>query len=953
MQVWPAADDFAYGSPVYGANVIGYLGLVSGATMQPGRLHNGYGAGTAAARSQNQADATGAPVGMTRRQTFVAPVRARLVSRKHAVTGQADVSHLKQHGIFARITNGTLTGDATDHVRLVDITAYALTVEWVAGSNVLRFRLIRYDAGTATVLATVDDSSGLAGNFLADTAMQLDVTTNGSGNVELAGSISNVALAGNLATVVYQPGGHGHKTVSTPGSPKPGVPLLPNPAIPGQIPSGSTVPTVLLISATDSSGSKITAAGRCGFGIDPERVVTTPTPAHVVSLATLFEVSDLTVPAAPVVLWRDEFSRAAPALCQAMVDRFGTAGRNLASDYSGDQAGVETVNILKRSTADASAQSPTTFDDGQAVVLDGVDDDIELFTPINTFAPQPFTSAQMEATIAVWARIDQNRDGNELYAAIDTLGFPNDGFAFGWRTGAGTDFKLQARLGGGGGGDGGTTTLDSPDHPSASHLLQAWLYAMTYKANANPVTGEGRVRFYVGRVGSATLLGEVAVPADVRPNWLLNTRHYLGFRDGFIGGVAADKYLDGALDEAHVFYRELTALQIAQLANPGTDPASTFPPMGLAGGWHMDAFTLVAGQNRTAPWFASAPTGIPASTADWLRLVNGAAILTAGLVPVQPASRFVALAQRAADSPTDQHRTVSYRPASDASIGGVIVRGAPGPSAAAWSGYRLDVAPGSPATISLQRVIAGVTTEIAHQDPGAGTINVSSAAYVTTALKVQQQPGGGSLGPVLLTARVGGLIVPMLSVAAGVLVDLDGNVVDTGDDRILSGPMEGFWGLIDGLANRFDDFALGITTGAVNPDSVASYAFPEEADGAFGSLEDVFVPDWPIERRIPAPRMATDFESGHQARQVLDGYERRYFPLHKAGMTPEELAALVEFFDDHKGSEIPFQWNPGAFLPEEQSGYWRLVGGTLRDGWDRNRRTVSFELEEVRAPSPS
>jgi len=948
-QLWPALDTFAHGSPVYGTNVIGYLGCVAGASHQAGRIHDGYGPGTASARAQNQSDTTGDSVGFLRRQAFPAPVRAKLVSRKHAVNGVADATHLKRHQVLARVTAGTLAGNGTDHVRLENVTGYAFKVEWISPDNLLRFRLQRFDAGVATVLATVDDLAGLVGNFLTDVELTLEVTTNGSGNVELKGYAKNLATGPEIATVVYQPGGHGGKTISTQSSPHAGVPLS-QPTGKHAIPGASLNSAVLLISATDSSASKITAGGRCGFALDPERVITVPAAANVVSLASLFEVADLTVVAAPVVVWRDEFSRAAPALCQAMTDRFGTAGHNLASDYAGDQASTETTNFLKRSTADESAESPLTFDDGQATLLDGVDDQLELSTPIGTFNPQPVTSAALEITIGVWARIDENRDGNELYAAIAHLTSPSDGFAFGWRTGAAGNFKLQARLGKGNAG--GITTLISPERLASSHLGQAWLYSITYKANSNPSTGEGRLRFYVGRLGVSTLLGEVVVPATTRPNWPLDLTHYLGFRDGFIG-TAPEKFLKGALDEVHVFYSELDLTEISQLANPATDPAAVYPGLSLAGGWHLDTFQNVSGQNRSPPWFVGVPAGIPTDTTRWMRLV-GATILTSGLVPLSPTTTFVALAQRGADSPTIQHRSALVRLASDTSVGGIIVRGAPGPTAAQWSGYRLHVAAGNPAPIALYRVVAGQASKMAHQNPSGGTVGVTSGVYVAAALQVDQQVSGDTLGPVKLIVRVSGIIVPMVSVdPANVLVDLAGNVVDVADDRILSGPLEGVWGVVDGLQSRFDDFTVGALSGPTAADASDSWPFPEEAGGSVGDLEGVLTPDWSLDRRIPAPRDELEFDSGHRQRLPQDGYERRRFALRKRGVTQAEYDALVTFFEDHKGSEIPFEWDPSAFLVEEQAGHWRFVAGSVRDGWDGNQRTLDFELEEVRAPSPS
>jgi len=184
------------------------------------------------------------------------------------------------------------------------------------------------------------------------------------------------------------------------------------------------------------------------------------------------------------------------------------------------------------------------------------------------------------------------------------------------------------------------------------------------------------------------------------------------------------------------------------------------------------------------------------------------------------------------------------------------------------------------------------------------------------------------------------------------LVDLDGNVIDTSGDRILSGPAEGFHGFVDGLGNAYDDWSQGSLSGPTAADAAPNYPIPEEADDAFGDLSDVLDVDWALSMKITAPRVSASMESGHENRWAVDDYERRMIPMRKVGCSDAEVEALREFWDDHQGGVIPFAWDPSPFAEEQQAGYWRFAADSLTDSYDGSgARVTSFELEEVRAPS--
>jgi hypothetical protein len=369
-------------------------------------------------------------------------------------------------------------------------------------------------------------------------------------------------------------------------------------------------------------------------------------------------------------------------------------------------------------------------------------------------------------------------------------------------------------------------------------------------------------------------------------------------------------------------------------------------------GWHFDSFTDIGGLDgkRWAPYFAAVAGGVSTDPANWLREKNGITPADPGLIPVSPSSRFVALSQRAADSATGQSRTMTFHPAGPTSTGGLVLRAGPGSSQGVFTGYQLLVAPGTPARIALLRVIDGVATAMAEQDPASGTINVAIAVDVTVALRVAQQSLGGASGPVSLIAEVDGDQVPMVSLQPGlVLVGLDGEVIDMADDRILSGAAEGFHGFIDGSASLFDDWAPGEEAGAPDPSTFPGYPVPAEDEGVTGDLADVLTPAWEVEIEYPAPVLVTPFDSGHTERRVQEGYVHRRFRLQLLGGSDDEIAALRTFWDDHDGWVIPFAFDPSAYLDGQVPGSFCFLEDSLQDSYRGNRRFTTFKVEERRA----
>lgn len=943
-QVWPTSDPFDHGSPAYGQAVIGYLGVLPTlGSYASGRLFSGYGAGLA---SLQLGAVAGDTAGVMRRQAFTGDCRVTAVTRIHAVSGAASSSDFQQAGVVARIQGGTLeAAGGTSEVLYRDVDGYGFTVTQLT-STTLRFRLVRWNAGVETVLITLDGSSADLGHFLTDVTLILEVKANGA-DVDLKASVSQIGFAEPVGSLVYQPGGPGGAQLTgtlNPGGPLPSVgTILPPPSLSPDKPIGSSKAggIVDVLSFTDSAAGKITGPGRCGFLADVERVGGGGTP-DTVSLTSVFEVAELSG-SLWTVAWRDEWSRTSPSLGEALTDLHGTVGRNLGSDYSRDQASIETTHVLTRSTAEEAAEMSSQLDLGQAVELEGDKlQYISISSPENVF-PAPASPVGTEISIYQWLRIDANRDGNEFYDGYrPSVSLDEQGFRWGWRDAGSGDAVIEVTLG----GKATPQVFQTPTFSASTYTGSTWCWVLTYKANADTGSGDGRIRIYVGRFGVTTLLGEMTVPADTRPTWLLGYRHLIG--SNVDGGVSADRDFDGVVDSFGVFYAELTAAQAATTCDQFGDHQALVA-FNLV---HAVDFETVNDNSPLAreyqPWL---PAGLPVFD-WWLETGPSGLPLLAdpGLVPVFQAP-LVVWSQRPADDPVNQSQSIDVKPASDFSLAGVVVRGTPTSDPGVYTAYRMDVAPGTPAPLSLYRVVNGVATLLAQQDMTGSPVAVSKGVYAALELTVQQQADSLPTGAVQLSARVGGTAVTWTAISgAGAGTDTSGNVVDLHDDRILSGPGVGFHTLVENLATLLDDWqAVAFVTLTDYP----NLAFPAESDGAFGDLGDVLTVEYTVEPVQIAPRRSVEFESGHQQRTALATYEPRLFRV-SATLSPAERAALDAFWDAHDGPVIGFNWDPSTIFSFHQAGvfHFREKSLSVQRAYQVNYR-VTFELEERRASAAS
>jgi len=115
--------------------------------------------------------------------------------------------------------------------------------------------------------------------------------------------------------------------------------------------------------------------------------------------------------------------------------------------------------------------------------------------------------------------------------------------------------------------------------------------------------------------------------------------------------------------------------------------------------------------------------------------------------------------------------------------------------------------------------------------------------------------------------------------------------------------------------------ALDMTLDAGSGDSAtfgASIPFDAETAGFTGTLtldlsfEVQTVENWRQDGNV--------YETGHESRRLRQSKPRRKWMVQARNTTPAQRAALLTFYEDHKGTEIPFQWyvpNPGRSTAQE------------------------------------
>ena len=306
VQILPRDDDFAAGSPAFGQFLCLYLGCVvstsnvtfwnpSTAPFIARPMHGAYQSQNSlgthdynSAFHSSSDSAARKPSGAVFRRPFGADVTVTgMVEMRSIAGGAPSIADLAPRGVLARVSAGTLAGDGTADVRLTDVTAYSAALYQKASDSTLRLGIIRWNAGAFTGLV---ESVSIPLNLI-------NLTAPASVTLTVSGTGATVTLSATL---------RGFGGTST-----------------------------LTINTTDTSGSRITAAGRCGFFSGADRILSGK------STVDLFHM--LAVDEGGVRLMQDEFRRLSlGAAKQTTADALGTAGSGyLSSAYYWDAASYD------------------------------------------------------------------------------------------------------------------------------------------------------------------------------------------------------------------------------------------------------------------------------------------------------------------------------------------------------------------------------------------------------------------------------------------------------------------------------------------------------------------------------------------------------------------------------------------------------------------------------------
>ena len=356
-QILDADDTFTENSPHYGGWVTGYMRFnpwetagstgesATGYLLRSDRicdLHSGYFgtptppgsldtiSPTASAWKSNLAStASGGDRVLCSalwRPYFAADCTVSLTFQLHMLAGAALSDSFRHAGVCVRASGSPTYVDTAGSERVEDGDSYWLLL-CNNGSLGYKWKLLRVNAGAVTQLATQDITTI---SLDRPHTMSLDVETSG-GNVILHAHSSK--LSGSVSLI------GGRTPVELFGGP-----------------------------VTDSSGSKITASGRCGFGAFQDHQQSSGA-VKSVTLISAFEITDTT---SGDVVHRDEFVRGSVyQLASLAADGNGAIGRNLMCGWTTGLFGVNAramqrdsgnnrVTVTSAPVADSYSTRPAT-----------------------------------------------------------------------------------------------------------------------------------------------------------------------------------------------------------------------------------------------------------------------------------------------------------------------------------------------------------------------------------------------------------------------------------------------------------------------------------------------------------------------------------------------------------------------------------------------------------------
>lgn len=169
-------------------------------------------------------------------------------------------------------------------------------------------------------------------------------------------------------------------------------------------------------------------------------------------------------------------------------------------------------------------------------------------------------------------------------------------------------------------------------------------------------------------------------------------------------------------------------------------------------------------------------------------------------------------------------------------------------------------------------------------------------------------PGGQFSGTPTILCKIGAATIPWISQTVALTVDGDDVCRYVGSSPPLSGESEGLYMQAHATGPaviRADTWTQGaLQTPEIEPDDMDGIVPAGESAGATGTFT---VPDdWTYE---PVHAMEAEehyYDSGHVNRIARQEEFRRQWKLHADAITDDERDDLVDFFDDHLGTEIPF-----------------------------------------------
>lgn len=291
MGVFPTDDSFEEFSTHYGQRLASYLRhrpwVTAGDTVTDyaigncvADLHDGYSSSSQLASFAKQSgsgsnDDMGAVLW---RQEYLTRVTVALGFRAIAYAGSITIDHFRWVGVCARVSMGSYT-DTTGQQSIRDTDGYWLVLAHKAGVSGVdsKWLLLRVNAGAITQLSTKNATA--------------EVTAALTGVHEVALSVEDVG--GNPVLTAWY--------------------------------DGAAIDTF-----TDTSGSKITAAGRCGFGMVRDRSVSG---VGVATVASYFSIVDDSV---GTKVLEDDFTRENIACNPDVTDGGGTNGQVLMSMWTLD-----------------------------------------------------------------------------------------------------------------------------------------------------------------------------------------------------------------------------------------------------------------------------------------------------------------------------------------------------------------------------------------------------------------------------------------------------------------------------------------------------------------------------------------------------------------------------------------------------------------------------------------